>query len=182
MRTVARSVGAGANVIAVHMRPPLRQGHTMTVHITGSVPLTNDEIKQVSAWIEEIADEYRAAAIGMMDQFHIDPPWKDEFDQNTHVRRYRRYSCAGFVIDGHRQVSIDLLDIAPGSLPEVDRQTILATYADAQASPIFLAQCGLGGNGPYRIVLPGYVLHSMKRTTAQIRQGPYRVQPGDERF
>lgn len=103
-----RSIGAGDAISAVHMRPPLRQGDTIPAHVAGHVPLTNDEIREIACWIEEIADEYDASAARARScQFVIDPPWKDEPDPNTGVRRYRRYSCAGFVLDAHRQVGGD---------------------------------------------------------------------------
>jgi len=59
-----QSVKCGDKVSAVHMRPPLKQGDKIEVHVAGHVPLTNDEIKEISAWIAEIADEYNESGIG----------------------------------------------------------------------------------------------------------------------
>ena len=177
----SRSVEVDDDVSAVHMRPPLKRGEVIKAHVAGHVPLTNDEIKEISAWIEEIADEYHAYGASARHQFIIHPPWKDEVDPNTRVRRYRRYSCAGFVLDSHRRVDIELLRIDEDALPEVDQQVIASVYSRA-GRPGVLCQFGLGGNGPWNIVLPGYVLHALDRPTAQIRQGPYQAQPGDEQF
>ena len=129
-----QSVKAGEDLSAVHMRPPLKQGETIKVHVAGHVPFTNDEIKEISGWIAEIMDEYHKEDIGPEKQFIIHPPWKDQCDSNTGSRRYRRYSCAGFVLDGHRQVGIELLpidellQIDPDALPNVELSTIMSVY------------------------------------------------------
>lgn len=177
-----RSVEVGDHVSAIHMRPPLELGGTIEVHVAGHVPLRTDEIREISAWIEEIRDEYSTHNPDMADQFVIDPPWEDEVDQNTGVRRYRRYSCAGFVLDGHREVDIELLEIGVDALPKVDRHTITAAYPQFDGRLELLGQFGLQGDGPWRIVLAGYVLHALARSTEQIRQEPYQAQSGDERF
>ena len=169
-----RSVEIGGDVSAVHMRPPLEQGEAIKVHVAGHVPLRNDEIQEISAWIEEIADEYPNSP---RRQYVIHPPWKDVYDRNTGARRYRRYSCAGFVLDGHRQVEIDLLKIDEDTLPDVYPETIMSAYG--QNTEQRLRRYGLG---PWKVVLAGYVLHALNRPTNQIRQEPYQAQEGDEQF
>jgi len=173
------SVEAGGTVSAVHMRPPLKQGETIEVDVAGHVPMTNDEKKKITAWIEKIADEYPISAAR---QYVIRPPWKDEYDSNTGVRRYRRYSCAGFVLDSHRQVNIELIQIDADALPNVEQATIICAYPNAEQHPMRLAKYGLEGNGPWKVVLPGYVLHTLNRPTDQIRQEPYLAKEGDEQF
>jgi hypothetical protein len=178
----SQSVEAGGEVSAVHMRPPLKQGEAIKVHVAGHVPLTNDEIKEVSAWIEEIKDEYQESGVGKRCQYIIDPPWKDEYDPDTGVRRYRRYSCAGFVLDAHRQVGIELLKIDEGTLPDVYPQAIKSAYPDAIRYSGRLRRYGLEGGGPWKVVLAGYILHALNRPTGQIRREPYQAKCGDEQF
>ena len=168
------------NVDVVHMGPPLLRNNAIKAHVAGSIPLSNEEVSEVESWIAEIEDEYRDSEVGGLRQYCIHPPWTDESDPNTAVRRYRRYSCAGFVLDAHRQVRIELLKIDKGSLPEVDAQTIQLGYP--RASSAHFPRFGLKGTGPWRIVLAGYVLHALNRQEPHIRQGAYRAQPGDERF
>jgi len=99
------------------------------------------------------------------------------------VRRYRRFSCAGFVLDAHRQVEINLLLVdeeALQALPEVDEQMLVLAYPDANRRR--LHRLGVPGNGPWRIILAGYVFHALDRTSQQIRDRPYQAKPGDERF
>jgi len=172
----SQSVKMGDEVRVLHMGPPLEQG-TIKVHVVGRVPLRNDEIKIISTWFEKIVDEYPRLPER---QYVIHPPWKDEYDQNTGVRRYRRYSCVGFVLDSHSQVDIELLQIDKGSLPDVYPKTIKLTYG-LNPGPL-LSEFGLEGDGPWKVVLAGYVLHALKRTTKQIRQEPYQAQEGDEQF
>lgn len=182
-------VEADEEVSAVHMRPPLKQDDAMSAHVAGQVPLTNDEIKELDAWIEEVADEYHTANIhhSRNRQYIIDPPWEDQNDPNTGVRRYRRYSCTGFVLDAHMQVEIALLpidaneDVDVQSLPLIDRSTIVSAYGE-NPSTGRLHRWGLSGNGPWRLALAAYVMHALNRSTTEIRQKPYRPQEGDGRF
>ena len=169
----------GDKVNIIHMAPPLKREDEKTVDIGGCIPLTNEEKKQIEIWIEKVADELPNSR---RDQYVIHPPWKDEEDPVTHIRRYRRYSCAGFVLDSHRQININLLDIREESLPLVDRQTIISAYPAAREYPDILIDWGLKGNGPWKVVLAGYILHSLKRPSDEIRSAPYQAKKGDEKF
>jgi hypothetical protein len=176
-----RPVDVDDEVSVIHMKPPLEHANDMRVHVAGNVPLEPDEIKQVQAWFEENKDEYVRRGVAPRQQYIIDPPWRDEVNPNTGVRRYRRYSCAGFVLYGHREVGIELLEIDANTLPEVNWATVRSTYHVADRHRAGLTRFGLDGEGPWPIVLPGYILHSLRRTTEQIRNGePYEAQPGDE--
>ncbi len=175
----SRSGEVGGKVSAVHMRPPLEQGDAITVHVAGCVPLTNDEVEKISTWVKKISDEYPRSSAK---QYVIHPPWKDEYDPNTGVRRYRRYSCAGFVLDGHLQVDIQLLRLDDDALPEVDKQTIMSAYPDLSQRPRLLSQFGLKGDGPWKVVLAWYIMHALNRSSDQIRQESYRAKEGDEQF
>jgi len=175
-------VKANDDVSAVHMQPPLID-KPMKAHVVGRVPLTNEDVQEIAAWIKGTTDEYeRSKATDKRRQYIIDPPWQDVRDPNTGVRRYRRYSCAGFVLDSHLQVNIELLQLDSQALPEVDRETITSAYFGSGRHPRSLAMFGLQGDGPWRIVLPGYVLHALNRPSDQIRKQPYRAQRGNERF
>jgi hypothetical protein len=99
------------------------------------------------------------------------------------VRRYRRYSCAGFVLDAHLQVEIELVETDEASLPEVGRDEIGAAYPElARMDDQRRTWLGIPGDGPWRVLLAGYVLHALNRPTDKIRSEPYRARPGDCRF
>lgn len=172
---------AGALVKVAHMKPPAQRGDLQTGHVACYVPLTNDQIRDISIWLDEIMDEYKAANV--KEQYVIHPPWQDKNDPLTGTRRFRRYSCAGFVIDSHNQVGLDLLDINEDALPEVNYQQIASAYPlIASANRNLLGKFGLEGDGPWRIVLAGYVMHSLNRSNDEILSGPYRAKAGDELF
>jgi len=174
-----QAVKEGDEISAVHMRPPLEQGGVVNVHVAGRVPLTNDERKKIGTWVEKVDDECPAS---WFRQYVVHPPWKDMYNSRTGVRKYRRYSCAGFVLDGYRQANIELLKIEEDAFPPVDKQTLLSAYPDVNTSPSLLLYWGLEGNGPWNVVLAGYVLHALDRPTNEIREKPYKVQKGDEKF
>jgi hypothetical protein len=177
-----REVGCEDTVHVVHMGPPLETDRQLSAAVAGRIPLTNDQINCIDTWIAKIKDEYQLEKARRRQQYIIDPPWKDVRDENTGVRRYRRYSCAGFVLYTHLQVNISLLIIDKEELPEVTRQTLEAAYPDVFRSPVLLNRFGLQGSGPWRVVLAGYVLHALDRNSDEIRAEPYLAQGGDELF
>ena len=178
-----RFVEVDDEVSVIHMRPPLEHAEDIRAHVAGNIPLEPDEIKQIQAWFEENKDEYDRCKVAPLEQYIIHPSWKNVVNPNTGVRRYRRYSCAGFVLYGHFQVGVELLNTDTDTLPTVDLATIISAYPWVDGHPKLLARLGLEGEGPWNVVLAGYVLHALERTTEQIRdEESYEAQPGDERF
>ena len=175
-------ISGGDTVRVVHMGPPLEMGAQFCVDVAGRIPLTPDEINTIKTWIATVEAEYRSQFAHKLDQYVIDPPWSDFRDKNTGMRRFRRYSCAGFVLDAHAQVDVQLLVIDTNELPEVSSETVKTAYPEASSHPVLLAKWGLKGDGPWRIVLAGYVLHALDRSSDEIRAEPYLAQAGDELF
>jgi hypothetical protein len=173
----------GQPVDVAHMGPPLAANEKIDAHAAGSVPLTSEEIAAIETWIEKIEDEYRAVKPRAFVQYIVRPPFEDYRDRNTGVRRHRRFSCAGFVLDAHLQVEIELVATDEAGLPEVGRDEIGAAYPElARMDDQRRAWLGIPGDGPWRVVLAGYVLHALNRPTDKIRSEPYRARPGDCRF
>lgn len=177
-----REVDHDDTVVVVHMGPPLKTDQRLPAHVAGRIPLTNNQINIIKTWIAKVEDEYQTANARKHEQYSIRHPWEDIPDENTGVRRYRRYSCAGFVLDAHRQADISLLVIDEEALPEVTKDTLEAAYPEAFRQPRRLAKFSLQGNGPWRVVLAGYVLHALDRSSDEIRTEPYLAQGGDELF
>ncbi len=182
LNTDDREVKCADTVRVIHMGPPLETDKQLSADVAGRIPLTNDEINGINTWIAKVEDEYQAVNAGKLKQYVINPPWKDIRDENTGVRRYRRYSCAGFVLDAHLRVNVSLLMIDKEALPEVPRKTLEAAYPNVFRNPDLLNRFGLQGNGPWRVVLAGYVLHALDRRSDEIRAEPYLAQGGDELF
>lgn len=177
-----RDVDNDDSVDVVHMGPPLETNGSLDAHVAGSIPLTNDQINGIKTWIAKVKDEYQVENARKFDQYVIDPPWNDVCDKNTRIRRYRRYSCAGFVLDAHIQVDVTLLVIDKETLPEVPRQTLEAAYPVFLENPDCRERFGLQGDGPWRVVLAGYVFHALDRSSDEIRAEPYVAKSGDEFF
>jgi len=169
----------GAELQAVHMQPPLSQG-PMSADVACTVPLRNEEKREIAVWLEIVRDEL--VPVHALKQYVVHPPWEDVRDPVTGVRRYRRYSCAGFVLDSYRQVGIDLCQTEASQLPELTLDSIMAAYPHVRGRSDLLEALGLQGRGPWRIVLAGYVLHALNRPSEEIRARPYQAEPGDERF
>ena len=176
------NVKSGIQATITHMKPPLVLAGSMHVHAAGEVPLTNEERKEIAAFIEETKDEYKEAKVKGLHQFVVDPPWEILRDKNTEITRCRRYSCAGFVLYAHQQIEIKLLDIQKNSLPPVGFSVLTTAYPWISGRRSSLGRYGLKGNGPWQIVLPGYVLHSLARSEKDIRTKSYVAQNGDERY
>lgn len=175
-----RDVSSHDTVRVAHMGPPLETNGQLSADVAGRIPLTNDEINGIKTWIAKIEDEYQTSQPKGHNQYYVGLPWDDICDENTGVRRYRRYSCAGFVLDAHLRADVSLLIIE--DLPEVTRQTLEAAYPDYVRRPVLLKKFGLQGNGPWQVVLAGYVLHAMDRSSDEIRAEPYVAKSGDELF
>ena len=168
----------------IHMKPPLRRDASASpIHSHGSAGLNVDETLQIGVFIDENESEMEAAKVRdrAKDQYVIDP----HATGPDGTIKYRRYSCAGFVIEAYRDAGIDLLTTARSDLPAVNISTLQRQYpdlSDALNHPKFRERFGLKGEGPWNVVLAGYVLNSMARTEAEIRARSYTPSPGDEYF
>lgn len=185
--------GGGVRVPATHMSPPFRIGEDLDVDAMGSVPLSRDETRAMETWISGMNDEYsRQSFSDDGEQYTAHPAWEDvRSGANQGVVRYRRYSCAGFVVDAYREVGIALLPMArdrhgthldESRLPLVSRATVARNYPAATRYPELLERWGLRGPGPWPVLLPGYVLHALDRAESEIRSGPYTPAEGDAEF
>ena len=99
-------------------------------------------------------------------QYVVAPHVREEkADDGT--TKYRRFSCAGFVIEAYREAAINLLMTEAAELPDVGLNTLLQQYPDharALLLPPMRKKAGLEGEGPWRVVLAGYVLNSLDRS------------------
>ena len=96
---------------------------------------------------------------------------------------YRRFSCVGFVIEAYRAAGIDLLITDENDLPLISYQELRRVYPLlGRLATNRRKQFGIVGDGPFRIVLPGYLFHSLTRTYGVIRRKPYKPRSGDEQF
>jgi hypothetical protein len=169
----------------VHMGPPLSRGPaSLSVSSLGTTGLTVDEVRQIEVFIDEQILEYQAAQSRPDQQYVISPHFVEHRSWDGTLV-CRRYNCAGFVIEAYGEVDVELLESAPSSLPPVALTTLTVQYPDMVRlleRPNIRERFGIPGEGPWPVVLAGYVVNALDRTEDEIRRSPYQVAIGDEFF
>jgi hypothetical protein len=169
----------------VHMGPPLSRGAiSEPVSVVGAAGLTVDEMRQIEVFVDEQLLEYEAAKSSRREQYVIAPHVKEQKSQDGTVI-CRRYNCAGFVVEAYRSAGVEFIETTPSSLPPVDLSTLALQYPDMVMlleNPKTRERFGIPGDGPWPVVLAGYVVNALDRTEAEIRSRPYQPIPGDGFF
>lgn len=161
----------------VTMSPPFQSSDEMCLNLVGSVSLTADEEKEIEDFLHMVENE--CAGVSKRNQYIVHPH-SEERKRADGTILFRRFSCAGLVVEAYRWTEIDLVVTDPASLPEVYADQLHAVYPFVEDSR--RSTFGLQGDGPWPIVLPGYVLQALNRPVEEIRASPYRPRAGDERF
>lgn len=182
-----------------HVGPPLVAGEVSQMaagatpkcrpDLASDVCLTIPEQQAIRNWLAKLDKERRPRA--PFQQYVIFPHFRWERSEKGR-RLYRRFSCGGFVLEAYDAAGLKILDFQ-SPLPRADEQTLRKAYPDLdrieRARPRIQAQLGfkgrrdLGLDGPdtWRIALPGYVFHSLRRaTSATPRPAPYAPQDTSE--
>ena len=165
-----------------HMGPPLEHGSAPgPAHTIGSVPLNADEIQQVNVFVDERRSEYEANKTRQ--QYVIRPHVKPKCETDGTILYYQ-FNCAGFVVEAYRFVGIVLLLTGEDVLPTVPLPVLVAAYPDLRdllENARLRERYNLPGDGPWPVLLAGYVLNALDRD--DIRGAtPYRANLGDEYF
>jgi len=150
--------------------------------LIGAVDLDRFDIEGIVTWLADVEKENRPSGIrGFIQQYTIDPPvcWHTAEDG---TRLYRRFNCVGFVLDCYRSIDINLVDdTSKDNLPEVSLETIESAYGRSVTTETIRGRMGISGEGPWRIVLAGYVFHSLSRANSEIRDSPHIPKSDGER-
>lgn len=141
----------------------------------------------------------RSIAVWLKDQRTLLPTWtREQFadeakfhyiahphveeveDEVTRGLKYRKFSCAGFVERCYAEaLGISLVDT--NRLPPVDLPTLKSIWIFLRGSSREdLEEAGLRGGGPWPLLLPGYLFHSLARqelTTPFVPTIHHRVFP-----
>jgi hypothetical protein len=181
-------VGASTKIDVYDVAPPTRVGQpsatggmttgTLTAHAAAWIEMTQAELANMEVWLSDVRDRLAARpARSRWDDYSVIPAAREIRDASTGRVVHVRYSCAGFVERCYAQgAAIDLM-VDEDELPAVDLATL------ARIWPAVLhhrrRRFGLEGEGPWKVLLPGYLLHSLARLNARV---PYRPQPGDAAF
>jgi len=185
------------SIRVTHMVPPLLANAPYTLgQCHGAVGLEEVMMRRIATFVRQIRSEYEAEEARRRAAGTWNPATRDRFraDQYTirpHVRwpdgtrPYHQFSCAGFVAETYGEADIVLVETREAELPPCYLATLkiayshLSTHLDDIA---FLAEKGLDGEGPWRILLPGYIMNSLGRSRDDILATPYQAVAGDEFF
>jgi hypothetical protein len=170
----------------VHMRPPLERGERgCPVQTVATAGLTSDEVLQVNVFVDEVSSEYEAAQIRDPRQQYAIIPHERPFPSPDGTVTCRQFSCAGFVIAAYADAGIEFIITELERLPPVPLDTLVRAYpdmADLLRNARFRSRYALNGDGPWPVLLAGYVLNALNRPEPKIRTIPYPPALGDEYF
>jgi hypothetical protein len=182
----------GGQFEVCHMCPPLSlpSGYLNSnakslchVHVVGFVQLTDNEKKKIGERVKYY-DTLTPLAMSVDDcwnQYTLLPSVANYRDSKTGKTRYKRFSCAGFVLQVYKEAGINLLTSKDAEIPAQTKDRLMAAYHEFL--PKYLEQLptwGMNGEGPWRIHLPGYVIHSLAREDAVVRTQPYAPKSAQE--
>ncbi len=156
----------------------------MPISVIGAAGLTDDHVRQIEVFVDEQLLELEAARTSRRDQYIIAPHVKErKSDDGTNI--CHRYNCAGFVVEAYRSVGVEFIQTAPSLLPPVALSTLTDQYPDQVTflkKPENRERFGIPGEGPWPVMLAGYVVNALDRSVVDIRKRPYLPVPGDEFF
>lgn len=172
----ATPITCGSTVAAHHMAGPgvlvqlpgASVGADVVAWLGGSDALAANEIEGISDWLAEVRTQ-----VGGGMSYIVQPPVAR--DATTGRTIYRGFSCAGFVAAAYADgAGIPLVD--DRALPPIPSALIQQVWGPCR--PVLLARFGLEGDGPWPVLLPGYLLHAMQRRRASL---PYQPTSADAR-
>jgi hypothetical protein len=94
------------------------------------------------------------------------------------VRLYRQFSCGGFILACYRDgAAITLIEVPPPvSWPKVSLDELVHAYGpEVHERATLRSRFGLVGDGPWPILLAGYVIHAFDRPDQELRTSPLIV-------
>lgn len=136
-------------------------------------------------WADQKAEKKRLEELGLWDknaQYRILPP----YSRPRKGSPLWRYSCVGFVLLAYKKAKVDLL-VGPCPLKAVAdlKDLYPSQFHDALDDETLRKNFGLSDGDKWPVVLVGYLLHAMDRSSDQINgenATPYQPQEGDEFF
>ena len=192
---LAESAGSKnvGQITVLDMGPPLH-GHgasgQVRADVVGSAELTDDELRKIKTFVDRHANEHTVFSHFSMSQLiqaapqmycvhpHVSPLYEDD---GRYART--RFSCAGFVLEAYNKARIKLLDL--NGIPMVDMAVIALAYPQTrliESGRISADALGLEGDGPWPVLLCGYLFHALNRDPDAIRQSPYTPDIANRHF
>jgi hypothetical protein len=193
---LAKSAGSQtpSKIPVLDMGPPLHgqddPGH-IKANVVGSAALTDDEVQKIRTFIDRHVNEHLVfqqfkplQLMATVPKMYCVYPHAEPFYENDGRYSRMRFSCAGFVLEAYKKARINLLD--PNSLPLVDIAVIRLGYPTQvrlmDNRTVSREDLGLAGDGPWPVLLCGYLFHALNRDGDAIRRDPYVPNIADRRF
>lgn len=182
-----------ARIAVLDMGPPLHghgSGHHIRGDVIGSAVLTDDEAQKIRTFVDRHANEHLLFSQFSVSQllklapqmYCVVPHTSPLYEDNGRYAR-TRFSCAGFVLETYKSARVKLLNL--DGLPLVDMGVVAAAYPQTrliERGIINAEGLGLGGDGPWRVLLCGYLFHSLNREADAIRDEAYTPSITDRHF
>jgi hypothetical protein len=178
----ASDVTAGGNVAGLQMGAKLyvEPPTNIVAHIAGTLPLSREQAEGLEEWIAEVRT---LAAVCV---YIALPAAEFVSDSQSGRRKHWKFSCAGFVETAYSAGAGVRLVVDETKLPLLELTTVKRIWApvlnileDEKLQRKFLDKYGLKGNGPWKVLVPGYLLHALQR---RVNDLPYTPVPEDVKF
>lgn len=165
----------GDEISWTHMAPPFQQNGICEVNIIAWIDLSDEDRDTITDFVALYKEEIEKVR------------WKTQYiifpcqSPASPDRSYRQFSCVGFVLEVYKMIGLTLLDET--FVPERTLEYLCKYYqVPNMRNPEYRAKFGLHGDGPWPVVLPGYVLNSFNRSDKEIREKPFRPGESDAYF
>jgi hypothetical protein len=139
----------------------------------------DDAVAQLKVIFQDFETKLIDAARAVIEvHWQAHPPFstgtvEGQLDETEGKVVYHRYfSCAGFVVWCINEVLERWLVVGTEELPVVGFEEVGPFYG-MRGDPEELEECGLAGPGPWRLLLPGYVINALGSPEAAAGE-PYR--------
>lgn len=169
---LAIAAGATVSVFDMGSRLQIEPPGSMIAHIAATLPLTKEQAEGLAEWIAEIKTlaghcEYIALPAA---QFVEDGP--------SERRKYWKFSCAGFVVTAYKEGADIKLVVDEDCLPLLDSSKVREVWGPVlgvtseRLQRRYLKAFGLGGDGPWRVLVPGYLFHALEESPEHLPYTP----------
>lgn len=185
---------SAAKIPIFDMGPPLHgQGNvgSISAHAIGSSSLTDDEAQKIKVFIDRHSGEHQQFSVMSRRQliessprmYCILPHATPATEEDGRYARMR-FSCAGFVLEAYKKARIQIVNL--DALPPVEIEDIRLAYPRLltliESFGVSLEDLGLVGDGPWPVLLCGYLFHSFNRPAEDIRRESYSPSIEDRFF
>ena len=152
-----------------HMGPPMELPGQIDSHVAGWLDdLSDDERTGIDDWLAEVRTRLDAGLLRGFAAYVAAPSVVR--DTSTGRMIAVRYSCAGFVAEAYREGAGVTLVVDDGVLPAAERDLLERVWGVREVRAG--ARFGLEGLGPWRVLLPGYLLHAMRAGRTALPYSP----------